>query len=95
MDKICHLGEYGILGFLFARAARREARFWSTVVAGAVLGILLGGLDENYQRLTPGREVSRMDVLADLLGATLGALAWPGALRLWRRYKSGPVRTRE
>ena len=35
-------------------------------------GSLLGALDEQSQRLAPGREVSVRDWLADILGISLG-----------------------
>jgi VanZ family protein len=35
-------------------------------------GSLLGALDEQSQRLSPGRDVSMLDWLADILGVSLG-----------------------
>jgi len=87
-DKVCHLGEYGVLGWLFARA--RGGRGARRMIAGALLGACMGALDETYQRLTPGREVSALDVLADTTGAALGAFLGPLWLDpLWRRLRPG------
>jgi VanZ family protein len=37
-----------------------------------LVGSLLGGLDEQSQRLAPGRDVSIQDWLADVLGIAIG-----------------------
>jgi VanZ family protein len=37
-----------------------------------VTTLLMGALDENYQRLTPGRTCDLHDWYADALGGTLG-----------------------
>jgi VanZ family protein len=77
-DKLAHLGEYGILGILLGRAGERRAgrSGFRTVVFGALTGLVVGTLDELYQRTTPGREVSALDTVADVIGASLGALVW-------------------
>jgi VanZ family protein len=76
-DKLCHLGEYAVLGALFARglggAGRGAAR---AVLPAALVGMLVGALDEFYQSLVPGRSTSGWDWLADTAGAALGGLAW-------------------
>ena len=83
-DKFAHLGEYGILGFLFARAAWPEAGTLRALRSGAILGLLLGSVDEMYQGHTAGREVSALDATADLTGALLGSLGWS----LWTRWRA-------
>ena len=88
-DKIYHLGEYSVLGFLVARAAWPGAGAARAAASGAALGLLLGSLDEMYQQLTPGRQVSALDATADLAGAALGALGWR-AWRLWTSRRSRP-----
>ncbi len=75
-DKFCHLSEYGVLGILFARAQLAGVSRRRALLSGALLGLLIGAIDESYQSGTPGREVSALDVLADTVGAALGALAW-------------------
>jgi VanZ family protein len=87
-DKVCHLGEYGVLGWLFARV--RGGSGARRALAGALVGACMGAVDENYQRLTPGRDVSGLDVLADIAGASLGAFLGPMWLDpLWRRWRRG------
>lgn len=75
-DKIAHLGEYAVLGALFTRARGGRRGVGWTMLAGLLLGAVVGAVDEAYQSHTPGREVSAFDALADALGAALGALAW-------------------
>ena len=78
-DKVAHTLEYGGLGFLLVRALRKHGR-WSAPLAGGLLalaiGMAIGGVDENYQRLIPGRECSTLDWLADSGGLTLAQLAY-------------------
>lgn len=67
-DKAMHLGVYAGFGFTLGGLP------FSPMVLGAA-GSLLGAVDEQIQRLAPGREVSLADWLADILGISLG-LAW-------------------
>jgi VanZ family protein len=79
MDKLCHVGEYGVLGLLWGRA--RGARALApSLAAGALVGLGLGSADEIYQVGVPGRDSSLFDVAADVVGAALGAAVWS-----WRR----------
>ena len=77
MDKGLHMIEYGLLGYLLARAIsndspkklRQDFRFW------AVLFALLYGLsDEWHQSFVPMREASIWDALFDGIGAAIGQL---------------------
>lgn len=88
-DKIAHLGEYAVLGALFTRARGGRRGVGRTMLAGALLGAVVGALDEAYQSHTPGREVSAFDALADALGAALGALVWR-QLAAWRARRPTP-----
>lgn len=64
-DKVMHLSVYTVFGFLLG------ALPYPSVALG-MTGSLLGALDEQSQRLAPGREVSVRDWLADVLGISLG-----------------------
>ena len=80
-DKGGHALLYCGLGLLVARA---RARGWSGVTPGIVLfagvfGAVYGMSDELHQYFNPPRNVEALDVLADTIGATLGA----GALQAW------------
>ncbi len=72
-DKVVHLGAYGVLGFLVARAraSRGVARLLRalTAIAG------FAALDELHQILVPGRSASTGDFAADVIGAAIGLLA--------------------
>jgi hypothetical protein len=77
MDKIEHLTEYALFGLLLGRAFRftvggqRGARWALGTVA---LGGFVGGMDELYQRLTPGRTSDIRDWAVDLAAVTLAVL---------------------
>ncbi len=84
-DKLAHAGVYAVLGALTLRAwwigGRRGATF--VAIAFAMAGGF-GGIDELYQRTTPGRHSSWGDLIADCAGALVGAaIAW-GILRRCR-----------
>ncbi len=84
-DSWLHLVEYGVLGFLMADLAwalRRTISWRALVPIPALLGALYGMSDEWHQSFVPGRDASGADVVMDVLGSLLGAMA------LWmaRRY---------
>ncbi len=76
-DKLLHLVEYAILGYLIARAARNASspqlrthfRIFAVCVA-----VLYGLTDEFHQYFVPGREADSLDLLADGAGAFLGQI---------------------
>jgi len=78
-DKVLHLGEYGLLGALVYRACRHGAGAWVAdhAVIVAVAGCALYGLsDEIHQLFVPLREGDPLELVADSIGATLGAWIW-------------------
>lgn len=66
-DKIIHALVFAVLGALCARAARRA---W----IGALVATAYGALDELHQRYAPGRFSDGNDLLADAVGALVGAV---------------------
>jgi VanZ family protein len=90
-DKFSHLGEYAVLGALYARARMSGAPMRRAALGGALLGLVVGSLDEIYQQRTPGRESSALDACADILGAALGAFLWTWMAARWpaRRRRDG------
>lgn len=64
-DKVMHLAVYTGFGFVLAGLPYSPA-------ALGMAGSALGMLDEQSQRLSPGRDVSVRDWLADVLGISLG-----------------------
>jgi len=93
LDKVAHFGEYAVLGFALAGSLRRDApRRWPAVVLLAVaIGAvaLYGASDELHQRFVPGRDPDVHDWLADLTGATAGALASVALGRRRERRREG------
>lgn len=78
-DKILHLCEYGVFGAFAYRACRHGAGAWVArhAVIVAVVGCALYGLsDEIHQLFVPLRQGDPLDLVADSVGATLGAWTW-------------------
>jgi VanZ family protein len=79
-DKLIHIGEYMILGFLVSQVLRK----WMThryylLLFTVLLAGTFGGLDELYQHLIPGRLPSYGDWLADVIGVLTGSLIYIAA----------------
>jgi hypothetical protein len=77
VDKVLHMIEYGILGFLLARSlVKSEVGFSNRalVILVATFATLYGVSDEIHQAFVPGRNASAWDALADGLGGGMGAL---------------------
>lgn len=76
IDKLIHMGEYAAIGLLFARASLMT---WSrpnrlrVAAIGALVGSAFGLSDELHQAFVPGRTASLGDLVADVLGACIGA----------------------
>lgn len=78
LDKLTHLLLYGVLGFLLYRATRWPG--WRGLAVGRVLTIagalaVFGTIDEIHQVWIPGRGMEGADLLADLAGGAIGAVA--------------------
>ncbi|RJP78928.1 MAG: VanZ family protein [Candidatus Zixiibacteriota bacterium] len=85
-DKLAHLAEYGVAGYLIARALffsgkpfLRRHYAWITILSGLAYAIS----DEAHQYFVGGRNASTYDVVADLIGVILGR--WLFALLLFRQ----------
>jgi VanZ family protein len=78
-DKAAHAGVWLALVYPLRRALGR--RRGGTLLA-IVLGVAYGVLDEVHQSFTPGRDTSGWDVLADSVGAIVGALLAARSRRL-------------
>ena len=92
-DKIAHVCIYGVLGALFFRAWRRSLPrpTTSVVIAIAALCALAYGVtDEVHQMFVPNRSSDVMDLLADLVGGTLGAMVGVRLRGTARREEPGP-----
>lgn len=84
-DKLNHFLAYAVGGWLAASAVRLSwprSGVVRTLVIGVVIIAAFGILDETFQTLTPGRSGGDVDDwLADVLGATAGALLTVRTLR--------------
>ncbi|MBZ0073042.1 MAG: VanZ family protein [Thiohalobacteraceae bacterium] len=74
-DKLVHLVAYGLLGALLLGALPLRTGGYSRgqMLLAAALATLYGISDEWHQFFVPGRTMDGLDVLADAIGALLGA----------------------
>jgi VanZ family protein len=77
-DKLAHFSYYGVMAALLAHAAGLR-RLWLPLM----LVPLIGALDEWHQSLTPGRDPSFWDWVADATGTVAFVCAY------WRRARRG------
>lgn len=76
-DKFAHFFEYLPVGFMVTGLLSSKfpgSRPAVLIPAVIAISLLLGGLDEFHQSFVPGRDVSLGDAIADVLGATVGAM---------------------
>lgn len=74
-DKGIHFFEYLPVGFFVAgwfRIVLRQKPSWFIAIAAILAIFLLGGMDELHQHFVPTRDSSFFDVIADVLGGTVG-----------------------
>jgi VanZ family protein len=90
-DKLIHAAVYGVLAALLGNAWWASGRGAPVSAALAfVLAAGFGGIDEIYQQSTAGRISSLADLIADCVGAAIGASAAWGILR--RRHRRRETR---
>lgn len=81
-DKALHITAYAVWGLLFSIALRATwpgLREWPALLLTVLAGILYGASDEFHQSFVPNRTADLLDLVADGVGASLGALLH----RLW------------
>jgi VanZ family protein len=81
-DKHAHFLTYGVLAALIVWGLTNctpSRTTWGIAAAAVVLATLYGVSDEWHQSFVPGREVSALDLAADVGGAAVAAVA----LRAW------------
>jgi VanZ family protein len=92
-DKLLHLVEYYILGYLLMRVFTTSPVSLlaeNAVLATILIGTVYGASDEIHQYFVPGRDCSLFDFLFDAAGVTLAALTF-----FFVRHRLWPVRTIE
>jgi len=75
-DKVCHCIEYAILGYLLTRALIHENGSWllrNALLLAIAIAIVFGLSDEIHQLFVPLRQSDIFDLLADSIGACIGA----------------------
>ena len=92
-DYVAHAINYGVLTVLLVWAC--AAGDWSAMTApligsAVILAVLLGIADEFHQSFIPGREATVRDVLADAVGAVVGACVASVVVAL-RRHQVRPT----
>ncbi len=90
-DKLLHLAEYAVLGFLAYRFFRRvlpEKSAVFVVMVAFLFALLYGISDEFHQSFVSGRDSSWLDILADGAGGYLGARVTMLILQKGRREYS-------
>ena len=70
LDKLEHVIEYSVLGFLTVSCFKKIDR--KTIILAILITSLYGVLDEFHQYFVPGRDFSILDMLADSLGSIVG-----------------------
>jgi VanZ family protein len=92
-DKVLHILEYTLWGFLFALLIGRKGLSGHKVFLGMALGAILGFSDELWQFfLQRGRNAELGDWLADVVGATLGIITFYFIVRLVRGENQNDAR---
>jgi VanZ family protein len=79
-DKLAHIAVYAVLSCAIGFASGR--RGFSAMAIGFAGALLVGLLDEASQMRLPGRSADIDDLLADVVGATLGAAVLAVRIRL-------------
>jgi VanZ family protein len=77
IDKLAHLLEYSLFGFLLIRAIHGSDANISrkaAVITAFAIGALYGLTDEIHQSVVPGRIASISDFIFDSIGSFVGAV---------------------
>ena len=88
-DKVGHIIEFGLLGFLLAIGFFKTFSLPSSVKSSLTFGsgLILAVLDELHQRFIPPRKSDLLDVLADAAGLALGIVLFR-FLAAWKKRKA-------
>ena len=73
MDKLLHVLEYFILGYLLVNSFSDKTQY--PVYLSFFLGICFALIDETYQLTVIGRSSSSYDFIADAIGLTLAIIS--------------------
>ena len=71
-DKLIHIIEYSILGFLSINSLSNESK--NQIIIACLLCLCFAIMDEIWQSFIPGRFSSGLDVIADGIGIIIGSI---------------------
>ncbi len=78
-DKLLHIFEYTLFGFLGSRAFKNSSKkifFENFKIIAILLSIVYGISDEFHQRLVSERQFSIFDMVADSIGGVIGTFVY-------------------
>jgi VanZ family protein len=87
-DKLWHVLEYAVLGWLLVRAfhaTQRTPRLMTASLLAVLCGVAVACADEKFQSTVPGRVSSIYDVAADTVGVLLSQV-------IYARFLASPSR---
>jgi VanZ family protein len=87
-DKLLHFTIYALLAALLTRPLSDVTVRWRAAFLALMIAAAFGGVDEWHQQFVAGRFPDRADLLADIVGAVVGASTMAG---LQRRTRTTPV----
>ena len=73
LDKIVHLFEYAIFGFLIFKALNLHVPLKKSFIATIIVASLYGMTDEIHQYFVDMRDADMMDWFADTMGGLIGS----------------------
>lgn len=76
IDKVLHFTIYTILAFLLTRQISEDTTRGRAATGAILIAAAFAAADEWHQQFIPGRYPELADWLADVSGATLGALLY-------------------
>ncbi len=80
-EEAVHFVQYGVLGLLGYRALSHRIRDWTIYPTAAMIGGVVGVLDELVQWVTPGRYWGLQDIWIDFLGTALALVGIARGIR--------------
>jgi VanZ family protein len=87
-DKMYHVLEYGVFGFLLQRSAEAShGCSFKTILFVFMLGVLYAASDEIHQLFVPGRQCDFYDFLSDAAGVAMGQAVFLGRKVLMKSRK--------
>lgn len=84
--KFAHFSEYAILGILICIAIKKAPLLKSPILTYCCF-LFIPILDENLQRLSPGRSCEFGDMLIDISGMLFGLLLFLLFIKIWSARK--------